>query len=73
MLLDGNVKFWIKDNGKGLSAEQQKLLFKNFVRLQPQNAEGYGLGLSIVKKIIEKFLDSGYTRDKPAGYFAIFI
>jgi signal transduction histidine kinase len=54
VLFNGNVVFWIKDNGKGLTEEQQKMLFKNFVRLDPQRADGYGLGLSIVKKITEK-------------------
>lgn len=54
LLANGNIKFWIKDNGKGLTQEEQKKLFKNFVRLHPQKADGYGLGLSIVKKIIEK-------------------
>jgi signal transduction histidine kinase len=53
-LINGNIMFWIQDNGKGLTKKQQKLLFKNFVRLDPQKADGYGLGLSIVKKIIEK-------------------
>lgn len=67
VLLDGKVKFWITDNGKGLSAEQQKLLFKNFVRLHPQNAEGYGLGLSIVKKIIEKLDGSAGVESKGIG------
>ena len=54
ILLNGNTMFWIKDNGKGLTQEEQQKLFKNFVRLHPQKADGYGLGLSIVKKIIEK-------------------
>ena len=54
ILYNGNVMFWIADNGNGLTKQQQKLLFKNFVRLEPQKADGYGLGLSIVKKIIEK-------------------
>ncbi len=53
-LLNGNITFFIKDNGKGLTPEEQKKLFNNFVRLNPKKAEGYGLGLSIVKKIIEK-------------------
>jgi signal transduction histidine kinase len=53
-LADGRVKFSIKDNGKGLTPDEQKKLFNNFVRLSPQKADGYGLGLSIVKKIIEK-------------------
>lgn len=54
VLYNGNIRFWIKDNGKGLTIQQQKMLFKNFVRLEPEKADGYGLGLSIVKKIIEK-------------------
>jgi PAS domain S-box-containing protein len=53
-LNNGNVMYWIQDNGKGLTKQDQKQLFKNFVRLEPEKAEGYGLGLSIVKKIIEK-------------------
>lgn len=54
ILHNGKVCFWVKDNGKGLSKEEQGRLFKKFVRLHPQKADGYGLGLSIVKKIIEK-------------------
>lgn len=51
---DGMVRFWIKDNGDGISAEDQPKLFKKHVRLHPEKAEGYGLGLSIVKRIVEK-------------------
>ncbi len=54
ILANEKIKFWIKDNGKGLTIQQQIMLFRNFVRLDPQKADGYGLGLSIVKKIIEK-------------------
>ena len=53
-LVNGNVMFWVKDNGKGLTREDQKKLFNNFVRLEPKRADGYGLGLTIVKKIVEK-------------------
>lgn len=48
------VRFWIKDNGNGIKEEQQSKLFKKYVRLAPQKAEGYGLGLSIIKRIAEK-------------------
>jgi signal transduction histidine kinase len=54
ILTNGDIMYWIQDNGKGLSRQKQKMLFNNFVRLEPEKAEGYGLGLSIVKKIIEK-------------------
>ena len=53
-LAPGNIMFWVKDNGRGLTEENQKKLFNNFVRLEPKRAEGYGLGLTIVKKIVEK-------------------
>lgn len=48
------IMFWVKDNGEGLKSDDQKKLFNNFVRLEPGRAEGYGLGLTIVKKIVEK-------------------
>ncbi len=53
-LPDHRVKFWIKDNGKGLSPEEMSMLFNKFTRLDMLRAEGHGLGLSIVKRIIEK-------------------
>ncbi len=54
VLMNGNIMFCVKDNGIGLTQDEQKKLFNNFVRLNPNKADGYGLGLSIVKKIIEK-------------------
>jgi signal transduction histidine kinase len=53
-LPDERIKFWIKDNGKGLSREEIELLFTKFIRLDTTRAEGHGLGLSIVKRIVEK-------------------
>jgi signal transduction histidine kinase len=54
LLPDGLVKYWVQDNGKGLSPNEAELLFSQFSRLEPQRVEGNGLGLSIVKRIIEK-------------------
>jgi sensor domain CHASE-containing protein/signal transduction histidine kinase len=51
---DGAVRFWVRDNGAGLTAEEQESLFTEFTRLHQVRAEGYGLGLSIVRRIIEK-------------------
>ena len=53
------VRFWIKDNGDGISIDDQKKLFSTFVRLHKINIKGHGLGLSIVKKIAEKL--GGYV------------
>jgi signal transduction histidine kinase len=51
---NGSVRFWVRDNGAGLSQEDQARLFTTFTRLDETRAKGYGLGLSIVKRIVEK-------------------
>ncbi len=53
-LPQGAVRFWVRDNGKGLSAEEQRHLFVAFARLQQTSVEGHGLGLSIVHRIVTK-------------------
>jgi len=48
------ARFWVRDNGRGLSLEDQSQLFNQFTRLDQVRAEGHGLGLSIVGRVIEK-------------------
>jgi len=49
-----SIKYWIRDFGPGISQQNQKLLFKKFERLNQVKVTGHGLGLSIVKRIVEK-------------------
>jgi two-component system sensor histidine kinase/response regulator len=51
---DGCVRFWVHDDGPGLSAADQTRLFTQFERLDQVRTTGHGLGLSIVKRIVEK-------------------
>ncbi len=51
---DGMVRFWVRDNGPGLTPEEQSRLFAPFERLHNVRAQGHGLGLSIVRRIAEK-------------------
>jgi signal transduction histidine kinase len=51
---DGCLRFWVRDNGAGLTPEQQALLFAPFKRLDLTRATGHGLGLSIVQRIARK-------------------
>ena len=44
----------MRDNGPGLSPEAQTQLFIPFTQLDQVKMEGYGLGLSIVRRIVEK-------------------
>jgi PAS domain S-box-containing protein len=51
----GMIRFWIKDDGEGLTPEEQAQLFTEFVRLDDVGVvEGNGLGLSIVRRIVNK-------------------
>jgi two-component system sensor histidine kinase/response regulator len=51
---NGMIKFWVRDNGQGLTREQQSRLFIPFTRLDQARTAGHGLGLSIVQRIVEK-------------------
>jgi signal transduction histidine kinase len=48
------VRFWVRDNGPGLTAEEQAQLFDPFVQLTKVRVKGSGLGLSIVHRIASK-------------------
>ncbi|OUD12496.1 sensor histidine kinase [Thioflexithrix psekupsensis] len=51
------VRFWVRDNGEGLSEASKSRLFTPFTRLNrsiERKQEGTGLGLSIVRAIVEK-------------------
>lgn len=51
---DGQVRYWVKDNGPGISKELQSKLFVPFSRLGKTPIHGYGIGLSLARRIIEK-------------------
>jgi signal transduction histidine kinase len=51
---NGMVRFWVRDNGRGLAAEQQARVFVKGTRLQPASVEGHGRGLSIVQDYIHR-------------------
>ncbi len=44
----------IKDNGIGIAEEYYDKVFEIFERLIPEKCEGSGVGLAIVKKVVEK-------------------
>ncbi|MCG8425258.1 MAG: response regulator [Proteobacteria bacterium] len=50
----GMVRYWIRDNGSGIPDSAQNKIFQPFVRLDTTRAEGHGLGLSIVKRIVHR-------------------
>lgn len=51
---DGMVRFWVRDNGPGLSSEARAKLFTEWSRPAHEPGEGHGLGLSLVRRIVER-------------------
>jgi K+-sensing histidine kinase KdpD len=62
---EGTVRFWVKDNGSGLTVDAEDL-FKPLVRgPNAGTRSGHGLGLSIVKRIVEKLQGSVGVESAP--------
>jgi signal transduction histidine kinase len=64
---DGLVIYRVEDNGEGISPERRKLLFQKLERLGRKTVEGHGLGLSIVKSIVEKLGGQVGIEDRADG------
>jgi signal transduction histidine kinase len=47
-------RFFVRDNGPGLTPEKRAKVFTPFTRFHHARAKGHGLGLSIVQRIVEK-------------------
>ncbi len=48
------ARFWVQDNGPGLDEAAQQMMFVPFTRISKVKTRGHGLGLSIVRRIVEK-------------------
>jgi signal transduction histidine kinase len=49
-----SARFWVQDAGPGLDDAAQAQMFVPFTRVSKVRAKGHGLGLSIVRRIVEK-------------------
>ncbi|RKZ93345.1 MAG: hypothetical protein DRR19_01480 [Candidatus Parabeggiatoa sp. nov. 1] len=67
----GMIRFWVRDNGMGLSSDAIAQLFTPFTRLHHKRVEGHGLGLSIVQQIVEK-LDGEVGVESELGQSSLF-
>jgi signal transduction histidine kinase len=68
---DGVVRFWVRDNGPGLTPEARAQLFKLSPQIDRTDGNGHGLGLSIVRRIVEK-LDGQVSADSEVGRGSVF-
>lgn len=68
---DRIARFWVRDNGGGLTEEEQSRLFTPFTRLNDIRVTGQGLGLSIVQRIMNK-LDGAADVESTVGEGSVF-
>lgn len=51
---DDQITFCVEDNGIGIPEPEIDKIFDVFYRINPENQQGEGIGLSLIKKIIER-------------------
>lgn len=61
------VRFWVRDNGQSLSEDERRRVFVPFTRLHQERAEGHGLGLVTVQRIVSKLGGKVGVRHAPDG------
>jgi len=67
------IRFWVRDNGAGLTPEQQVRLFEPLAELPRVQKMGHGLGLSIVRRIVDRLGGQvAVDSDGVAGHDAVF-
>jgi signal transduction histidine kinase len=53
--VEDRVKFSVSDNGAGIPEPERRRVFEPFVRLHPATTKGSGIGLTIVRRIVELY------------------
>lgn len=49
-----HVEYYVQDNGIGIAKEHQDRIYEIFLRLDPNRGEGEGLGLTIIRTILDR-------------------
>jgi two-component system sensor histidine kinase TctE len=62
---DGSVE--VRDRGPGVPPEHRKQIFERFWRARKSGGEGAGLGLSIVRAIVERYNGTVDVAENPGG------
>lgn len=68
---DGRVRFEVIDNGAGVAPDDRDRIFHEFERGRSETAEGHGLGLAIVNRVVSR-LDGETGLDNADGGGSVF-
>ena len=66
-LVSGFVDFWVSDEGPGIKPEDRERIFDKFVRLDPGQRAGRGLGLVFCRLAAEAHAGRIWVEDTPGG------
>lgn len=62
-----HARFWVADRGPGLDAAAQKRLLTPFAHVSTAHTKGHGLGLSIVRRIVDRLGGSVGVESAPGA------
>jgi signal transduction histidine kinase len=68
----GETVLYVRDNGVGFEAAQAQRLFQPFERLHDRRYQGHGVGLSIVRRIVEHHGGRVWAESRPGEGAAFF-
>jgi signal transduction histidine kinase len=70
------VRIWVGDQGPGIPAGSEKIIFEPFVRLERdrvRSVAGSGLGLAVVREIVRKHEGQIWVEAVPGGVGTLFV
>ncbi|HXG10725.1 MAG TPA: ATP-binding protein [Gemmataceae bacterium] len=70
---DGLQTYYVRDNGLGIPEEYQHKVFQAFQRVHPRAAPGEGMGLTIVRRIVERHQGKIWVASRPGEGSTFFV
>ncbi len=70
---DGQSIYCVEDNGAGVAGEHQRKIFEIFHRLEPDRKSGEGLGLTIVRHILDRHNGKVWVESEPGKGSKFFV
>jgi signal transduction histidine kinase len=69
----GRVTYCVEDNGIGIADKDRERIFEIFCRLDPDASAGEGLGLTIVRKILDRHGGKVWVESEPGKGSRFFV
>ncbi|MDH4239298.1 MAG: HAMP domain-containing histidine kinase, partial [Phycisphaerae bacterium] len=70
---NGQSIYCVEDNGAGIAPEHQNKIFEIFHRLEPDKKSGEGLGLTIVRRILDRHNGKIWVESEPGKGSKFFV